>query len=74
MPLRAEDLPPEVRKRLGVAGSPKATRKAAKADEPCPYRCACGEEFASFGGRAGFEAHASREGHHRGGMILSEAS
>ena len=61
MTVRAEDLPPEVRKRLGI-DAPKATKKSRAGvglAEPCPGHCGCGQPFATA---AAWELHAKATG------------
>lgn len=76
MTLRASDLPPEVRKRLGLQGASRkrTTKKAIREDGTGPYRClaaGCGQEFPSFGGKAGWQVHARKAGHSRGEAVLT---
>jgi hypothetical protein len=71
MPLHADDLPADVRKRLGLpsAKSTKTTRK----EEPgavhvrCRY---CGEEFRHTTGPRGYEQHQEKAGHNRFDCVL----
>lgn len=75
MTIKASDLPPEVRKRLGLQGSTGKTRtskRAVRHDDGGhqPYLCACGETFPSYGGRGGWESHSKKTGHSRGSMVL----
>lgn len=68
--IKASDLPPEVRKRLGIEGKARTSKHAEREDGPCPYRCGCGETFPSYGGRGGWKPHAEKTGHSRGSMVL----
>jgi len=77
VPVNADDLPPEVRAKLGLGpGSgrkrPRLSRKNVEGGET-PYECvACGEQFPSFDGVAGWEAHSKRSGHRRGQAVLGD--
>lgn len=65
MPVNAEDLPPEVRKRLGIEAKPKRrnTGKGSRDGDPCPGECVdCGEKFPAY---TKWERHSDRTGHRR---------
>lgn len=76
MGVRLSDLPKDVQAK--IVGPPKAKKGMARAKsragireaDPCPYRCSCGDEFPSFGGKAGWEAHSKATGHLRGAIVL----
>jgi len=64
MTVNADDLPPEVRKRLGLTAGKGRTRKAPSRagvglSEPCPGHCGCGHPFPTA---AKWEAHAKATG------------
>jgi hypothetical protein len=62
MTVRAEDLPPEVRKRLGLEDQSKASKKSRAGvglSAPCPGHCGCGCPFPTA---AAWERHARKTG------------
>lgn len=64
MTVNAEDLPPAVRKKLGI--DPKSARRAKPSragvglSQPCPGHCGCGQAFPTA---ARWERHAKTTGH-----------
>lgn len=73
-PVRAKDLSPEVRKRLGInAGSKprRNTKRGVDVAADCPGCCYdCGQEFESY---TKWERHADAAGHRRWQMSLLTA-
>jgi len=66
MTLHADDLPVEVRRRLGLptGGSKRTTR--AEVGGPVHLRChRCGTEFRHTTGARGYETHSDQTGHRR---------
>jgi hypothetical protein len=63
-PIHADELPPEVRKHLGLTAGKGRTRPAPSRAgighaHLCPGHCGCGQPFASY---SDFEKHAKRAG------------
>lgn len=73
MSINADDLPPELRRRLGL--NPKArTRKAPSRAgtghaQPTPGHCTCGQPFGSY---AAWERHARTTNHTRWNLTLEQ--
>lgn len=70
--MRLEDLPPNVRKQVEqeLGARPKRQR-AEVTDGGLPIRCGvCGEVFATYNGKRGWEGHAEERGHHRAELVL----
>jgi hypothetical protein len=68
VPIRAEDLPLAVRKKLGVHVPSKKSRAGVGDSAPCPIRCvACETEFPTY---KAAESHAHVEGHVRLEVVL----
>ena len=74
-PVRASDLPAEVRKRLGLdnpsGGRERPSRAGVGLSEPCPGKCGCG---ARFGTAAAWERHAKQTGHRVWAIDLKEVA
>lgn len=70
-PVNASDLPPEVRKRLGLVAPGRQRRNTAKGSHDsaaCAGRCHdCGEAFAAY---TKWEHHADATGHRRWAVEL----
>lgn len=73
MSVHANDLPPEVRKRLGLeAAKPsKKSRAGQGLSEPCPGHCGCGQPFPTA---AAWERHAKSTGCRHWRIDLQETS
>lgn len=74
-PVRAEDLTPEARRRLGLdkAATKRRPKRSGTTDAaPCVGSCSCGETFPSY---TAWERHADQAGPgHRRWTIDAEAS
>lgn len=72
MPINADDLPPDVRKKLGLPAKgrskPRLSRAGVSDTHPCRVRChACGQEFDRYDHA---ETHARAERHSRIEVVL----
>jgi hypothetical protein len=68
--LHADQLPPDVRKRLGLTDKPgksKPSRAGISLSEPCPGTCNCGQQFPTA---LAWEKHAQAAGHTRWNITL----
>ena len=75
MTVNANDLPPEVRKKLGLTGGTRKrkapSRAGASPASPCPGTCGCGTRFDTY---AKWERHADKAGCTRWDVDIPEST